>query len=182
MTELTLRTLTESDLPDVAAIYAHAALHTDATLDHRPRTMSELQDWLAAHHGCYPAVAAVRDSSLAGYATLSPFASRTGYLASAELSIYVAPDQQGGGIGGALCGEMTRRAELAGMSTVVAFISSDNHPSRRMVQRHGYQQEGALRRIGYKLGHLVDLEIFQCTFPANCARFDGTPLDDLIGA
>ncbi|MFJ4617483.1 GNAT family N-acetyltransferase [Streptomyces sp. NPDC088812] len=182
MSTLALRPLTEADLPEVLATLNHAIRHTDATLDHEEKTLDDLRDWLAAHHGRYPALAAEQEGRLAGYGTLSPFSSRRGYLASAEISIYLAPDARGRGVGSALCARLTELAEQAGMSTVIAFISSGNEPSRRMVLRAGYRHEGVLRQVGYKLGRLTDLDIFQRTFPANCARYDGTPLDDLLAA
>ncbi|MFD7131929.1 GNAT family N-acetyltransferase [Streptomyces sp. NPDC059894] len=182
MSALVLRPLTEADLPEVLSTLNHAIRHTDATLDHDEKTLDDLRVWLAAHHGRYPALAAEQEGRLAGYGTLSPFSSRRGYLASAEISIYLAPDARGRGVGSALCARLTELAEQAGMSTVIAFISSGNEPSRRMVLRAGYRHEGVLRQVGYKLGRLTDLDIFQRTFPANCARYDGTPLDDLLAA
>lgn len=182
MSGLVLRPLTEADLPAVLSTLNHAIRHTDATMDHDDKALDDLHGWLAAHHGRYPALAAEQDGRLAGYGTLSPFASRKGYLASAEISVYLAPDARGRGVGSALCVRLTDLAEQAGMSTVIAFISSGNEPSRRMVLRAGYRHEGVLRQVGYKLGRLTDLDIFQRTFPANCARYDGTPLDDLLAA
>lgn len=180
MSTVDLRPLTEADLPEVLATLNHAIRHTDATLDHEEKTLDDLRVWLAAHQGRYPALAAEQDGRFAGYGTLSPFSSRKGYLASAEISIYLSPDAQGRGVGSALCVRLTDLAEQAGMSTVMAFISAGNEPSRRMVLRCGYRHEGVLRQVGYKLGRLVDLDVFQRTFPANCARYDGTPLDEVL--
>ncbi|PZT71866.1 MULTISPECIES: GNAT family N-acetyltransferase [unclassified Streptomyces] len=178
--DIVLRPLTAADLPDVQATLRHAVHHTDATLDYREKSLDELGAWLTAHHGRYPALAADAGGRFAGYGTLSPFSARKGYLASAELSVYLAPDARGRGVGSALCTRLTKEAERAGMSTVVAFISSGNEASRRMVLRNGYRHEGVLRKIGYKRGHLIDLDIYQHTFPRNCARYDGSPLDDVL--
>jgi L-amino acid N-acyltransferase YncA/predicted O-methyltransferase YrrM len=178
--DVVLRPLSEADLPEVLATLNHAIRHTDATLDHEEKTLDDLRAWFTAHQGRYPALAAEQQGRFAGYGTLSPFSSRKGYLASAEISIYLSPDAQGRGVGSALCVRLTELAEQAGMSTVIAFISAGNEPSRRMVLRCGYRHEGVLRQVGYKLGRLVDLDIFQRGFPANCARYDGTPMHEVL--
>jgi phosphinothricin acetyltransferase len=58
------------------------------------------------------------------------------------------------------------------MSTVLALITSTNEASRRLFTKAGYQQNGSMRAIGHKLGHLVDLDILQRLFPENFARYD----------
>ncbi|MFI7002707.1 GNAT family N-acetyltransferase [Nocardia sp. NPDC050175] len=177
------RPLVEGDLVEVQAIYNHAVRYTDATLDHEEKSLDELRSWLVAHNYRYLALGAQNAKGrLVGYGTLSPFSSRMGYLASAELSIYIHPDGKGRGVGGGLCARLTDYASLAGMSAVVAFVSTSNEASRRMLSRSGYQVEGKLRQIGYKAGQLIDLEIFQRVFDANCARYDGTTLTELITA
>lgn len=171
-----LRRLGTDDATVAAEIYNHAVRHTDATLDTEERTAQAALEWLA-DHGTerYPAIGAYLDGTLAGYGTLSPFARRAGYLASAEISIYVAPRFQGIGVGTALCAWLTGHAEQVGLSTVLALITATNEASRRLFLRAGYQQTGTMQAIGHKLGHLVDLDILQRIFPDNFPRYGGRP-------
>lgn len=175
-----VRGLTAADLPDVQRIYAYAVEHTDATLDVEPKSLADLETWLAAHGDRYPAVGVHDGVSLVGYASLSPFAARGGYFASAEISVYVAPERQGSRIGTALCVHLTEQARAVGLSTVVALVTSTNAASRRLFAAAGYDETGTLRSIGYKRGRLVDLVVLQRLFLDNAGRFDGSPLEQIF--
>jgi L-amino acid N-acyltransferase YncA len=170
-----LRGLTAADAAAAAAIYNHAVLNTDATLDTEQRTEEAAKDWIIEHSAeRYPVLGAFVDGRLAGYGTLSPFARRAGYLASAEISLYVAPEHHNRGIGTALCAQLTKHAERVGMSTVLALITATNEASQRLFVKAGYQLNGSMQAIGHKLGHLVDLNIMQKLFPENFSRYDGS--------
>lgn len=167
-----LRPLEPADAAATAAIYNYAVRHTDATLDTEERTEAAARAWIADHGtDRYPALGAFLDSTLVGYGTLSPFARRGGYYASAEISVYVAPDFHGRGAGTALCTRLTGHAERVGLSTVLALITATNEVSRRLFLRAGYQEYGSIRAIGHKLDHLVDLMILQRLFPENFSHY-----------
>ena len=125
------------------------------------------------------AVVAERDGHVLGYGTLSPFAARGGYFPSTEISVYVAPDAQGMGVGGALTGWLVDFAREEGYSTIISFNTDTNVASIRMIERHGFVRTGLIRHIGVKLGRLVDLAVFQLVFPENLPRYqdeqDTTP-------
>jgi L-amino acid N-acyltransferase YncA len=176
-----VRPVRSTDLPSVLEIYNHAVQHSDATLDDTEKSLGDMRSWLGHHDDRYPAVCAEVNGGFAGYGSLSPFAARGGYLASAEISIYVSPGHYGNGVGKALCSWLTDYAERAGYSTVIAFITSTNTVCLRMVQGLGYQDHGTLASIGYKLGRLVDLRVYQRIFGDNLPHFDGRPLRTIVG-
>lgn len=167
-----IRALQPVDAAAAAAIYNHAVRTTDATLDTVDRTETAARAWLADHATeRYPALGAFLDGTLAGYGTLSPFARRAGYYASAEISVYVAPEAQGRRVGTALCAQLTEHAERVGLASVLALVTATNEASRRLFLKAGYQDSGSMRAIGHKLGHLVDLDILQRLFPDNFHRY-----------
>ncbi|MCX4823164.1 GNAT family N-acetyltransferase [Streptomyces sp. NBC_01142] len=169
-----IRRLEAEDLTAVREIYNHAVRRSNSTLDTEEKTPGQMLQWLDHHGDRYPAVAADIDGRLVGYGSLSQFASRGGYRASAEISVYVDPRFQGVGVGTALCGWLTRHAEDTGFTGVLAVITSDNTRSRRLFTHAGYTYTGVLNDIGYKRGSLVDLALYQRGFPANRARY-GSP-------
>ncbi|TQM79246.1 phosphinothricin acetyltransferase [Saccharothrix saharensis] len=175
----TVRAATTADLEDLRAIYNHAVRHTDATLDTEEKTAEQMAAWLAGHGGRNAAVVAERDGHVLGYGTLSPFAARGGYFPSTEISVYVAPDAQGMGVGGTLTGWLVDFAREEGYSTIISFNTDTNIASIRMIERHGFVRTGLIRHIGVKLGRLVNLAVFQLVFPENLPRYqdeqDTTP-------
>ena len=169
---LVVRDITTADLDAVRRIYNHAVRHTDATLDTEEKSAEQMAAWLAAHGGRNAAVLAERDGRVVGYGVLSPFAARGGYFPSTEISIYVAPDAQARGVGGTLCRWLVDFARREGYTTVIAFLTSTNEISMRMVDRIGFVRTGLIEHIGHKLGRLVDLVVYQLVFPDNLARYD----------
>lgn len=170
-----LREITEADLGRVGDIYNHAVLRTDTTLDTDPKTHAELVAWLRHHDERYPAIGAFAGGDLVGYGTLSPFAARGGYRASAELSIYLDPASVHRGIGTMLGRHLVDHAERAGMSTVLGLVTSTNAPCIRMLDKLGFEHFGVMRCIGHKMGRLVDLLVLQRLFDANIERYGGAP-------
>lgn len=166
-----IRNAAAADLEDVRAIYNHAVRSTDATLDTEEKSLEQMTSWLAAHGGRNPAVVAERDGRVIGYGTLSPFAARGGYFPSTEISIYIAPEAQGMGVGGALTGFLVEFAREEGYSTIISFNTDTNIASIRMIERYGFVRTGLIQHIGVKLGKLVNLAVFQLIFPENLPRY-----------
>ncbi|MDX8053970.1 GNAT family N-acetyltransferase [Lentzea sp. BCCO 10_0798] len=167
----TIRDATAADLEAARAIYNHAVLHTDATLDTDEKTPDQMSAWLAAHSGRNAAVVAERDGEVIGYGTLSPFATRGGYFPSTEISIYIAPGAQGMGVGSALTGHLVDFAREEGYSTIISFNTDTNIASIRMIERYGFVRTGVIQHIGVKLGKLVNLAVFQLIFTENLPRY-----------
>ncbi|WEH33237.1 GNAT family N-acetyltransferase [Streptomyces sp. AM 4-1-1] len=170
---LVIRRLETADLAAVREIYNHAVRRSTSTLDTEEKTTAQMRQWLDHHDERYPAVAAESDGVVVGYGSLSQFASRGGYRASAEISVYVGPGFQGRGVGTRLCHWLTRHAEETGFTGVLAVITAGNTRSTRLFRDAGYTYSGVLNDIGYKHGSLVDLELYQRGFPANRARYAG---------
>lgn len=170
---LHIRPTEVGDLPALVRIYNHAVERTLTTLDTDPKSLEQMAKWLADHQGGrYCAVTAVDAGEVVGYASLSPFAARGGYLASAEVSTYVAPAAQGGRIGARLTQFVTDEAVRRGFTTVLGMLTANNHASRRMIERIGYEPSGAWNAIGVKHGVLIDMLMYQFRIPENEAGFE----------
>ena len=73
-------------------------------------------------------------------------------------------------VGPALCEWLTDYAGKAGFTTVLGLATSTNKVSIRMMERLGYERGGAIARIGYKHGELIDLEGYQRFYDDNIER------------
>lgn len=172
-----VRPIRPGDLAAVGAIYNDAVRSTDATLDDRERTPAQLRAWFAAHGGRYPVVVAARGDRVVGYASLSPFAARGGYLASAEISVYVDEHARGTGVGRSLVAALHEHAEQANFSTVLALVTATNTASRRLFASAGYRENGVIQEIGVKLGRLIDLVVLQRSFAFDLDRHNAVTLE-----
>lgn len=161
-----IRAAQPGDLERLRAVYNHAVLHTDATLDTEEKSPEDFREWFAEHQGRYRAGVYLDDGGRAcGYAALSAFSRRGGYHPLAELSVYLAPHAQGRGCGTALTRWALDQAGRRDFATIVCFVTTTNEASGRMLARCGFERTGVMRRAGRKLGAFVDLGIWQAFLP-----------------
>ncbi len=66
----------------------------------------------------------------------------------AWLSVYVAPDAQGRGVGSALMEALVETADEAGIWTLMAGVLPENAASLALHRRAGFRRIGVQRRLG----------------------------------
>jgi phosphinothricin acetyltransferase len=160
MSAVPVRPATTADLPAVAAIYTHYVLRTTLTFNTQVRTPREWQDRFEAHvvSGPYSLDVAERDGVVAGYVETQPFRPKPAYARSLELSVYVAPDATGHGIGGALyTAVLERLGRDDRFHRAYAIVALPNPNSIAFHERHGFRLRGTLTEAGYKFGRYLDV-------------------------
>lgn len=85
--------------------------------------------WRRTGNKGYPVFVATLDDEVAGYATFSDFRDLDGFQYTVEDSIYVHPNFQGRGIGGALLSATIDAAREAGKHVLIAAIEGGNEGS-----------------------------------------------------
>lgn len=164
-----LRPITSEDMPRIAEIY-NSAVPTLATMDTEPCLEDYWEAWLIEHDssGAYCGFACCDNAgTVVGFVSLSPFAKRGGYRASAEVSIYIDSKSQESGVGEALCTFITDEARKRGFTMVVGMFTANNQRSRRILKRIGYKYAGFVVGIAVKNDTLIDMEIWQYPIPEN---------------
>jgi L-amino acid N-acyltransferase len=157
----TLREAQLGDVPGILAIYNAAIVTSPATFDLEPQTLEQRTEWFLAHGELYPILVAVDESTVLGYACLSPFRDKPAYAKTVETSVYVHPDAHRRGVGRALVSAILDRARNLGYHTVVAGITAGNEASERLHQRFGFEKVGTLREVGYKFDQWHDVHFYQ---------------------
>ncbi|RLL43642.1 N-acetyltransferase family protein [Oceanobacillus piezotolerans] len=158
---ITIRDAVFEDLQELVDIYNYAIINLTATFDLEPQTIEERKKWFDAHGGAYPLIVAEETGDVIGYATLSPYNIKSAYKATAELSIYIAPDQQGKGIGTKLMEELLKRAEELSYHTLISGITAGNAGSVRLHKRFGFKLVGTMKEVGFKFGEWQNTDYYQ---------------------
>jgi len=104
-------------------------------------------DWDAAHL-ISPRLVAREDKAVLGWAALSPVSRRAAYAGVAEVSVYIAGDYRGRGIGRALLEELIRQSEHDGIWTLQAAVFPENMATVALHLRCGFRKVGRRERIG----------------------------------
>jgi L-amino acid N-acyltransferase YncA len=170
-----IRPSQDADLPAITALYAHHVLHGTGTFETEPPSATDMAarraDVLAKG---LPWLVAEVNGQLAGFAYGNWFKPRAAYRYSVEDSIYLAPEQQGRGLGRALMAELLARLEAAGVRRVMAVIGdSANAASVGLHRALGFQPVGTVPACGWKFGRWLDIVLMQRALGAG----DSTPAE-----
>lgn len=136
-----------ADWERVAAIYAEGIATGVATFETETPTWEE---WNATHLP-FGRLVARSDQEIAGWAALAPISRRACYRGVAEVSVYVASDARGQGVGTALMRRLADDATEGGIWSLQATVFPENDASLALHQRVGFRIVG-IRRLIAQLG------------------------------
>jgi L-amino acid N-acyltransferase YncA len=151
-----VRDLRPDDWPAVRAIYEDGIRSGHATFETEPPSREQ---WDAAHQDVR--LVAERDGVVVGWAALSPVSSRCCYEGVGEVSVYVAEEARGAGLGRVLLDELVRRSEQAGYWTLNAGAFPENEASLRLHRGCGFREVGKRERLGRLHGVWRDVVLLE---------------------
>lgn len=155
-----IRDAVAGDLAAIVAIYNAAIPGRMATADTEPVTAESRVPWFRGHTPEHrPLWVVERDGAVAGWLGFQSFYGRPAYHATAELSVYVAPEHRRHGLARRLVGHALRRAPALGLRTLLGFVFAHNEPSLRLLAEFGFERWGQLPRVAELDGVERDLVI-----------------------
>jgi phosphinothricin acetyltransferase len=155
-----LRDATSEDLPAIVAIYNTTVASRMVTADTEPVSVESRRAWFNQHSPARrPLWVALESGQMLGWLSYSSFYGRPAYNATCEVSIYLAPEHRGRGLGGQLLLRCVEHAPAIGVSTLLGFIFGHNVPSLKLFEKHGFTQWGLLPRVARLDGVERDLVI-----------------------
>ena len=159
MPQLEIRPAVEDDLPALTELYNHYIATTAVTFDLEPWTLDQRRAWFGhyAETGRHRLLVAYEDGVLAGYASTSPLAVKAAYQTSVEVSVYLAPDRGGRGIGTALYEALFAAIADEDVHRAHAGITLPNPASVALHRRFGFEEVGVYDQVGRKFGRYHDV-------------------------
>jgi phosphinothricin acetyltransferase len=145
------------DWPAVRGIYEQGIATGDATFETQAPTW---EDWDAGYLTECRLVARDGDRVM-GWAALSAVSHRAVYRGVAELSVYVAADRRGRGVGRALLKRLIEDSEAAGIWTLQTGVFPENEASLALHRSCGFRVVGVQERIGQQAGHWRDVVLLE---------------------
>jgi len=141
---LQIRTLAVKDWDFVCSIYRAGITTGHATFE------TEAPDWTRWNnsHLPTPRLVAISSQSVVGWAALSAVSARAVYAGVAEVSVYVAGESRGEGIGRALLTTLIHESEMNGIWTLQASIFPENVASICLHKACGFREVGRREHIG----------------------------------
>ena len=149
-----IRLAVEADLPAIVDIYNASIPSRLATADLEPIKVESRRNWFRSHGDRYPVWVMVDDDrvnqnnqQILGWLSLQMFYGRPAYHKTAEVSIYIAPEHQGKGIGKKLLEYAIARCPKLVIAKLVGFVFAHNRASYRLFESFGFEQWGFLPEI-----------------------------------
>ena len=138
-----IRPFKARDWQAVAAIYRQGLATGMATFQ---TSCPSYAEWDVGHHTFCRYVYLIADQ-VVGWAALSPTSSRPVYAGVAEVSIYIAEEAQGRGIGTLLLWQAVAESEAQGIWTLQSAIIQQNVASIALHRTCGFREVGYRERI-----------------------------------
>jgi len=159
-TTLNIRPATEKDLPTIVDIYNSAVPSRMVTADTTPVTVESRLAWFREHDPNNRPIWVIEDDCIIlGWLSFSPFYNRPAYNSTSEISIYIAEQHRGKGIGKKLLSNAIQESPRLGITTILGFIFAHNEPSLQLFSKFNFERWGYLPRVAVLDGIERDLVI-----------------------
>lgn len=145
-----------SDAKAINAIYNHYVRTSTCTWHLTEETEAGRKAWLRGRGPAHPALIIEIDGKAVGWGSLSVYNSRQGWSETVEDSVFIDHAHHGKGLGRRLLQALLERADALGHSNVIARISAEQTPSRRLHASLGFVEAGLLPGVGRKFGQKLD--------------------------
>ncbi|MDX6635892.1 MAG: hypothetical protein QOF06_2095 [Solirubrobacterales bacterium] len=162
MSELRIRDADPaSDAAVCAAIYAPHVEGSAVSFEESAPDAAELAARIERYGASHAWLVAEQEERVVGYAYATAFNERPAYRWSASVSVYVAAEARGSGVGRALYEALFERLRQRGFRMACAGITLPNEASVSLHESLGFAQSGLNREIGWKHGAWRDVGWFQ---------------------
>lgn len=157
MLNFDIRVMRKEDFPAIRNIYSAGIATGNATFE------TETPEWAKWDQGHLQDCRLVAEDSqeILGWAALSPVSSRRVYSGLAEVSVYVAAEVRGRGVGKVLLQSLVEQSERCGLWTLQAGIFPENAPSIALHRSCGFREVGLREKLGQREGVWRDVLLLE---------------------
>lgn len=152
-----IRCAEHADLPEILRIYNEGIEDRIATLETEPKDLVFMEEWYLRHQERYKSIVAEIDGKVAGWCALNPYHNRNAYDGVADLSVYIARQARGMGIGHRMLKEIETTAAGQGFHKIVLFTFPFNEAGQRLYRKNGYKEVGVFKNHGILDGSFIDV-------------------------
>ena len=146
-----------SDADSIASIYNHYVHHSIATFEEEPVSAEEMITRMKkVSDQNLPWLVLKENGEVSGYAYATGWRERIAYRFSVELTIYLAADAGGKGLGTRLYQALFDELQQLDVHCTLAGISLPNEASVKLHEKMGMKKVAHFSEVGFKLGQWID--------------------------
>lgn len=161
MSSFHIRLAQQKDLISILEIYNQGIEDRIATLEAENKDLNDIEKWFDDHQDRYLSLVAEEKGEIIGWASLNRYSQRCAYDGVADLSIYIARDYRGKGIGNELLLALEELAKEHQFYKIVLFTFSINLAGQKLYQKRGYRTVGTFEKQGILDGNRIDVTIME---------------------
>lgn len=152
-----IRLATPGDIPAMRSIYAPYVLSTGYSFEYSVPTEEEFAHRLESYTRQMPWLVWEEDGKVLGYAYGSLPFTREAYAWCGEVSIYLAPEIHGRGIGKQMYAVLEEIMWRQGYRVIYSLITTENTPSLAFHEAMGYRVTATFPDCGFKFGRWLGI-------------------------
>lgn len=158
---LSYRDAAAADLERIVAIYNSTVASRLVTADTVPVTVESRREWFHRHiPGKRPIwVVETGPNHIIGWISFEPFITRPAYHQTAEISIYLAPEARGKGVGKQVLQYALDQAPHFDIKVLLGYIFAHNTPSLKLFYSLGFEDWALLPEVAILDGVKRSLKI-----------------------
>lgn len=162
-----IRSANADDAAAITAIYNQGIAERSSMFETTPRQVADIVQRLVDLQRYPLLVATDASSAVLGWAGLSSYRPRDCYAGIGEVSVYVAADARGVGIGCRLLEALIDAARERGYWKLLSRIFLFNTASRSLCRATGFREVGIYEKHGQLEGRWLDVVIVERLIPEN---------------
>ena len=150
-----------TDAHPVMEIYNEHIANGNSTMDQRPKSLGEIEDWFNGFWERELIVLLEDTDNILGWGIIKRYSDREGYSKACETAIYLKSAETGKGYGTLTKKWIIEKCRELGYHHLVAKIFSSNTASIEYNKKLGYVLVGEQKEIGFVNGQWRDVTILQ---------------------
>ena len=149
------------DLHSIVEIYNSTIDSRMVTADTEPVSVKSRQKWFYEHSSSRRPLWIVEneDGQMIGWVSFQSFYGRPAYDSTVEISIYLATEYRGKGLGKQILQHCLDKSSTFGVKTLLGFIFSHNESSLKLFRNLGFEDWGYLPNVAVLDGQERSLTI-----------------------
>jgi len=158
-----IRSVKNEDISQIKEIYNFYILNSIINFDENPASYEEINTIINTVSSKFPWIVYEENKKILGYAYANSWKLRSGYLNTAETSVYLKPDELKKGIGTLLYSELINRLKKLDFHVLIGGIALPNEASIALHEKFDFEKVAHFKEVGYKFNQWIDVGYWQLT-------------------
>ena len=152
-----IRQVQLSDAEQILKVYTPFITDTCISFEYTVPPLDEFTKRIETISSAYPYLVLEEAGEIVGYAYAHRYLERAAYNWDVEVTLYLAPQAQGKGLGVILYGALEKLMALQNIKNLYSCITGDNVHSIEMHRAIGYEFIGTFPKAGFKHDRWLDV-------------------------